>query len=293
MQSLFTIKDEVMAVCDDDSAFIDYCKSKLDALGNIDHWQLVADTAASIQADAGLSHFLTQQAIPLVTGENHKELFACLIFTGCTSANILHLDSSLDMTNSRDSNKIVSTPNFSTVSKVLQGSPSHKRYTSNIEFPSEIRSPNIYEDIQWSAPESTELKKGDVIVHDRRNTIIVHDDISPSVMLAICNPKKRSKYQYAFHKETRRLSHISEFEPKISRKEKAIRILEKYGNASSLPALMVASENDRHTIRWLALRAMICLDPEKKDIYLQKGACDDNKNIRETCEKLIEKYRCV
>ncbi|PPU85501.1 hypothetical protein XpopCFBP1817_19960 [Xanthomonas populi] len=293
MHSLFTIKDEVMAVCDDDSAFIDYCNYKFDALGNIDHWQLVADTAAAIQADAGLSHLVTQQAIPLVTGENYKELFACLIFTGCTSSNILHLDPSLGMTDSHDSNNIVSTPNFSIVSKVLQGSPSPTRYTSNLDFPSEITSPNIHEEIQLSAPERTEFKTGDIIVHDRRNTIIVHDDINPSVMLAICNPKKRSKYQYAFHKETRRLSSISEFEPKISRKEKAIRILEKYGNASSLPALMAASGSDRHTIRWLAIRAMICLDPEKKDIYLQKGACDDNRNIRDTCEKLIEKYRRV
>ncbi|AOD14145.1 HEAT repeat domain-containing protein [Xanthomonas fragariae] len=293
MSPLLAIKDEILDVCEDDSAFIDYCNYKFDSLGNIDHWQLVSDTAAEIKASAGLNSPVTQRAIPLVTGENYREPFVCLIFTGTISSSLLHLGLPHGTTDFHNSKKTVSTSNFSTVSKVLQGNLSHTRYKSNIDFPSQIRSRDIYEELRLSAPECKTLKAGDILVQDRRDTIIVRDEISPSVALVICNPKKKSNYQYHFKKETGQLSRISEFEPKISRKEKAIRILEKYGNTSSLPALMAASEDGRHTIRWLALRAMIRLDPKKKNVYLQKGACDDNKDIREACEKLMKRHECA
>lgn len=274
-----------------EEGFIESARKSLIDSSNIDTWNVIGQIASNISATKGLDYQTTEKIVPLVNATPEQPFSVFFMIAGLKrtdrrSSEFINLANR----SATNSGRAVATSCYSMVSVVSEGEYHYREYALSHPAPHTIEHSNIYDYLRLEGGRDRLAKVGDIVVRNRLTNIIVpNEEKSHAVLLSIANHQQSSIFQYSFEKGTGRLKTIADYDAKTSRKLKSIRIIELYGDDTSVPTLRGLMQDEHHVIRWSCIRCMINLDPTNSLSYLEYGLKDENDEIRRVSTDLINK----
>ncbi|WNF10519.1 HEAT repeat domain-containing protein [Stenotrophomonas geniculata] len=273
-----------------EASFIEEASRALASLSDVNPWNVISSIAESIDATSGISYKIGERMVPVALINDERPISASLVFNGARS-NGIRASEFMNLLNKVDNqtDEEVASSRFSMVFVVLEGRCRFTKYTLSEELPGERIGGDARERYRAVRCGDYEASPGEIIVRDRLRNIISFDQRLPSVLLAAVSYHSESKYQFVFDRHHGGVRSIVDFDVKASRRIKAMHILSKYGDQSSVAALSELLDDDHHMLRWMAIKRLARLDPENIRSYLLKGAQDMNTEISIACSSILAK----
>lgn len=275
-----------------EESFIGRAKAVLANSWKVDVWHELQRTAQGVSATEGLRYQNRDRIVPLASPTPSQPVSLFLMAAGLKraerrSSNFIGLANRITALG----DGVVATSCYSMVSVVVHGEFVYREYRLSERAPEHITRKDVFDTLYLKESHLRRAGVGDIVVRDRLNSIIVPDEQdSHAILLSAANHQFSSAFQYSFHESTGRLKNIADYDAKTSRRLKTIRIVERYGDKGSIPALERQLGDDHHMIRWSSIRGMLNLDPANAMTYLGLGAEDGNDEIRDLSKRLMRKF---
>lgn len=270
--------------------FIEAAAIRIRNYGSLDHCVALESLCSKVLEEGGIPFSMTENVVPLVNATKENNCSAFLTFLGASKSSVsqegFHL---FNGHKEKEENGLVPSARFSMVSLIVSGSATYNYAALSRGIPEEIVDPSIFKEIFITKKERIEALEGSVIKRSFKANLINFDkENSKAIILTLVNQRFESRFQYQFDGVQGHLVSVTDFETRESRKLKAIKLIEKYGNQSSLSSLGKLHSSPHHMVRWYALRALVNLDRTNARNYLLVGQQDKNTEISEKCNSILQ-----
>lgn len=290
MDEIAALDADIAGFSGSESQFIAFCAQRLSRIGEVCPWSILRTVASGIGPKSGCSYQVSDKLVLLTKPEDGRGFTIALLFTGVKPSRFRSSEFiGVEHRYGNEGPPDVATSYNSMVHRVLEGEFDYTEYPLSEPVPERIDGPEIYQRLRLGTRADKVARPGEVFIRDRRDLILVPGEQAKSVVLVVTATRWSSPFQFRFHATDGRLVGVSDAEPRVTRQIKSVALLEKHGNASSLPYLRKMVGSDHHMIRWLSIRAMVNLDSANAGEHLALGLEDPNSEIRATCRTLQDR----